>query len=118
VDLPEPRESPERRAGFVGDGLDWLAAPGFHREEAARRNAEEIARDLMRRYEADIAPDRLTEDGPRYQPAVAAQTAEEVTVPLSAVRPQPSPAEPPSAAGWTWSDGDFGPRGHAATRPR
>ena len=111
VDLPEPWESPERRTGFVDDGLDWLAAPDFHREEAARRNNEEIARDLMRRYEADIAPDRLTEDGPQYLSAVAGHTEEEVTIPLSAVRPQPGPAEPPSVAGWTWSDGDFGPRG-------
>lgn len=57
--MPQPRPPAEDASGFLQGGHAWLSAPDFHGDDAARRNDEESARELMRRYEQDVAVDQL-----------------------------------------------------------
>lgn len=119
VAMPIPRPPVEESSGFLRGGRAWLNAPDFHGDDAARRNDEEYARDLMRRYEQDIAVEQLGR--PAVCDASHGTTVPdrandcERTVPLSA-----GPAGVPAAAvpaplrpvpGHGWSDADFGPVG-------
>lgn len=89
--MPQPRPPAEDAGGFLLGGHAWLSAPDFHGDDAARRNDEEWARELMRRYERDITVDQLGRSAVSdagHAPAGFAGTEDrEHTVPLG-----PAPA--------------------------
>jgi hypothetical protein len=125
--MPQPRPPAERTNGFLLGGLAWLNAPDFDTHDATRRNDEEWARELMRRYEADVAVDQLGRSAVS-DPTVA--DGDERTLPLGTAPAAASvgawpdldavadpPTEPVAAVpqnGLGWSD--FGPTGTDASQ--
>jgi hypothetical protein len=94
--MPEPVRPAEHGSEFLGHGRAWLTPPDFDRADAARLNAAELARDLMRDYERATSPEALAEDArdphrpadghPRSAPGSTDRFTDSPTVPLSVTR--------------------------------